>query len=120
MVKQTNKPTDQLKPELFKEYDQKYNTNLQVELEHAMMSASPHFAQQDIGLTLQSIKAKKRQQIKNIRERSFFSYIPERPILFLGFLGIVATKIINSIIELCKDWLCKLYKEKQKKNQDGE
>jgi hypothetical protein len=118
--KQLNKPRDQLKPELFKEYDQKYYTNLQVEFEHAMMSASPHIVQQDIGATLQALKVDKTHQIENIRERSFFSYIPEWPILILGVLGIVATRIINFIVDFCLEWLCIFFKEKQKAKKDAE
>lgn len=122
LEKQSSKPKEQLKPEILKEYDQKYNTNLQVEMEHAM-SVSSHgmnFAPQDIETALQALKAEKRQQIKALKERSFFSYVPEWPILILGIIGIVATRIINLIFDFCKDWLCSIYAERQKRKKGSE
>lgn len=112
---------DKLKFDAIKNYDQAYGANLQEELKNAYkFSSAINIAPEGFGLSLQALKDDKRQQINNIESKSFFSYIPEWPLLILGVLGIIATKIINCIVDFAKEWICNYFSKRKKLKENIE
>lgn len=98
---------DQLELNTIKKFDRKYDSNIQAKIKHAYgISQSANFSQHDVKSGLQALRDDKNQQIQNIQARSFFSYIPEWQLLILGILGVIATKIINYIVDYVKACIC--------------
>jgi hypothetical protein len=48
-----------------------------------------------------------------LRLRLIQATLAEWPLLILGVLGIVATRIINFIVDYLKEWICSYFKNKK-------
>ena len=47
------------------------------------------------------------QQIQELQKPSFFSYMPPWPVLILGSLGLIITRVINYTVDLVMGWIFK-------------
>lgn len=109
---QLAKPQDKFQLEALQAYDQSHSTNLLAELKK--VTSPPHFVQPNTASSLQVLRDYKNHQIKNIQAQSFFSYIPEWPLLILGVLGVVATRIINFTVDYVKECIGSYLRKKRK------
>ena len=117
---QLSRPQDKTELDLLKIYDQKYGTNLQAEIKKNYISSSTYLEKQNILTNFHALRDYKNQQIQNIKDRSSFSYIPEWQVLILGVLGIIATKIINFLMDYIKEEICSYFKNRKNSRKNIE
>jgi hypothetical protein len=97
---QLARPESELNPKILQTYDETYGINIQEDLQKVTPKT--------IKLGFQHEMDEKKQQLQSLEKRGLLSYIPEWPLLILGALGVIATRMINYFMDV----ICCFFKKK--------